>query len=201
MRELKIMGLTSVLFFSIIMVSALDGGFYYNIEVYYDKGGLSINKAGIEFSQEDLSYSYFEESTHVLKLRDVNNEILEEIPFFVSDLGYYDIVNETSGEIYDGGEIRLDNFTFDLYVPYHNNAKEFVIFEGESEIIGEDVSEFSKVRVEEGKEKAVGDFDKTDVFKERSKKSFSKYWVFWICLVVLICLLIYLLKRNKGKFV
>ena len=195
----------SLFFLSMSIVSAR--GFYYNIELYYDDK-IEVKNVKIEFSNQELfnivNERYFE--TYYLDVVDVNGNKKETIEFGILNVEFYDIANESNpDELIDGGLIILENASFEIYVPYYENAKEIVIYNNEKEFTREDVSKFSKVRIDDEKK-----FEKKLDGKIKEKKEISKevgfsgfisenYWYLILILIFILIVIFYLLKKRVRK--
>ena len=199
----------SLFFLSMSIVSAK--GFYYNIELYYD-GDIKVKNVKIEFSNEELSNivneRYFE--TYYLDIIDINGNKKETIEFGVLNVEFYDIANESNpDELIDGGLITLENASFEIYAPYYENAKEIVIYNNEKEFAREDVSEFSKVRIESEEKISDKELDeKIEEKKEISKEAVfvddsgfisESYWYLILILIFILIVIFYLLKKRIRK--
>lgn len=190
----------SLFFLSISIISAK--GFYYNIELYYD-GDIEIKNVRIEFSNDELlnivNERYLE--TYYLDVIDINGNKKETIEFGVLNVLVYDVANESNpDEIIDGGFITLENASFEIYAPYYENAKEIVIYNNEKELTREDVSEFSKIRIDSEEKEFDRKLDEKKEISEEGvsfiEESFYGYLIFFI-VFVLIIILIFL---NKKRF-
>ena len=115
---------------------------YYKINLDYDKGDVNIESVGVEILYEEMKNF---PGVYSANLLDYSNKALESVIFDVPIKMYYDNINPETGIIDDGGIKYLDKASFEIYIPYHSNAKYLVIFDEEvNEIIRKDISEFSK---------------------------------------------------------
>lgn len=210
MEHVKIILGFVFLIFGVFLVSALEGPIYYNLEVYYDRGDIVVRDVKIEFTQKEVRNFYDEEfETHMnLEVRSLRGDVLEKIKFSIPNIGFYDIMNESTGEMYDGGIIEFENVSFGIYLQYYENAREIVISsEDDVELSSRDISEFSRgvVLDENEKEDKLKDKEEIDIEEvgevddEKDIVQSGKYLILISLLVVLFILLVYLFLRKGSK--
>jgi len=198
---MKIIFIFGILF-NICLISA-SGNIYYNIEMYYDKGRLEVVGVDIELSQFE-EYNFVEEDReNILELKGVGG-VLNSVEFSVPNFAISDLYNETSGEFYGGEIIEYENVSFNLMIPYNEDAKEIVVYDiNENEIIREDVSGFAKAEVEV-KEVVdeIDDRERDVIYYSGDKSSRIENVVLWILggvLVVLILVFVWFLGKGKRR--
>jgi len=195
-----------ILIFSFILMLSLVGAvitpqIYYKINLNYFKGDIDVNKIHIEFSQKEIKeYGFY----HV-EVLDYNREVLDTTFFEVPNEVLWDEVDEETGEIVGGGLLVLDNVTFDIYVPYYENALEIVIYD-------ENLTELDRVRVnqysvEEEVRKDLREDEGKTIEEDRKEKRFvpeekifdkvKEYW--WVLIIVFVILLGVLINSLKKK--
>jgi len=130
-QKLKFLIFGILLLINISIISAdMD---YYLVNFNYDYGDLSIGFVELKSSESELRFYYNEienlEIVYTIKILDNNNNILDSGIFYFSDIVNYDLVNETFEAIYGGGSFELDEFTFDVNIPYYSNAAYIVIYD------------------------------------------------------------------------
>ena len=192
----------------ISLVSAFSENYYYDIELYYNKGNIEIKNIELEFSQEDLSTNYEDNDTYHIRIIDNKNKVLDKIFFNAPIIILTDIANE-SGDFVEGRAEELENVSFNVFAPYHENGYQIIVYKNDLEINREFVSQFSKTgfNIEDflGKNtgKEIIDVNKDKEVDERKKTPgyFSDYKnyipILTITLIVLIIGLIYFLIREK----
>ena len=115
---------------------------YYKLNLDYDKGAINISSLEIEFSQEKIE-NFF--GVYTAGIMDYDNEVLNLSFFDVPNEVLWDGVNPETGEIDRGGTIELEQVSFELFIPYYENAKEIIIYDGNlDEVARKDVSMYSK---------------------------------------------------------
>jgi hypothetical protein len=140
------------LIFSINLVYASP--FYYNVSVDYNKGKFSINSIGIVFSQEDIETKYGNYKADIVS---IENKKLSQSLFRLKNVFLYDTVNESTGTTNGGGIEYLEKTSFNIFVPYLENAKDIVLYdENNSEIARADVSIYSKLSGKVSREPLLG---------------------------------------------
>lgn len=179
------------------IVAQTDYNTYYKIGLDYDKGNINISSLEIEFSQDEIENFFGIYSAIIFNY---NDEILSIDFFEIPNKILWDGIDEETGEINQGGEMELDQVSFEIFIPYYENAKEIIIYnENLTEITIEDVSKYSKqVPKEEIKdEKEIEKEKKTYEEKTISEKLVKYWWIFLITLIILIIVFIYSLKKEN----
>ena len=176
---------------------------YYKLDLDYGYGNIIINSTEIEFSQEKIENYFGFYSAVVL---DFNGKTLNLTFFDIPTQIIYDTIDE-NGTINGGGIINLNETSFEIYLPYYENAKEIVIYdENLVELTRKDINEYSKQR-EEISEEVVE--DKEEQVKSREEiygtesliDKLSKYWrILLIILIILIIVLFYSLNKKWMFF-
>ena len=176
---------------------------YYKLNLNYSYEKININSIGIEFSKEKIENP---PGFYTAKVLGFDGETLETIFFDVPRKVLWDKIDPETGEIVDGGLKKLDEVSFELFVPYHENAEEIVIYDlGLQELSREDASQYSKpVKIskeipeeEIEKEKRVIEGKKEIIEKPFIEKVSEYRGVLLIILITLIIVLFYLLRKKK----
>ncbi len=188
--------LTVAIFLGFTISAVQEPLIYYKLNLDYSYGDISINSTEIEFSNEEIE-NFF--GLYILEIIDYNNEILDLIFFDVPNEIIYETVNE-EGEISGGGIIELNETSFELFVPYYENAKGIIISdENLNELLKEDISEFSKQQPQLTKEPSEEKIKPKGAIPgiQDISNSLTKYW--WVLLILLGGLVIFLLYSIHKK--
>ena len=169
---------------------------YYKLNLDYDKGNIEISSTEIEFSKEKIE-NYL--GLYTIKILDYDGEILNLTFFDVPNEILYETVDPETGEINGGGTLILNETSFEIFLPYYENAKELIIYnENLNELAKKDISEYSKQRKEisekvvKSKEKQISD----DEMKISENKISKYWWIFLIIFIILIIVLFYSLNKK-----
>ena len=201
MRKLMIYFIIAVIIMNPLFIKAqAEFEIYYKLNLDYDKGNISISSVEIELTREKIENIF---GFYVAEVLDYHDEILNLTFFDVPNNILYDIVNPETGKIEDGGEMELEQVSFEIFVPYYENAKEIIIYnENLTELIKKDVSEYSRQRPEE--EVLEEDTERRkEVEEEISKKGgliekvTNYWWILFVILFILIVILFYSLSKKK----
>ncbi len=192
-----------VLSFTVITAQT-DFNTYYKLSLNYSEGDINISSVEIEFSQEKIENSF---GFYFVEILDYNNDLLNITFFNVPNEILYDTIDPETGEIGGGGSLELDDVLFEIYIPYYENAKDIIIYEGLSEMVREGISEFSKEQPEKdilGEDRDEEGKKKEDLEKQAPKESFTErvadyWWVLAIILVILLIILVYSLRKKDRK--
>ena len=174
---------------------------YYKINLDYSYGNISINSVDIELSNENLEF-YNGFGFFSATILDYDGDLLNLTLFNVPNQILYDTIDEETGEINGGGELELNQTNFDIYVPYYESAKEIKIYnQNLSELIKEDVSEFSKempkangIAQAQGNKTPAG---KKEIPTENLTDKIAQYW--WALVIILLVLIAYLFYSITRK--
>ena len=172
---------------------------YYKLNLDYSYGNISINSTEIEFSNEQIEPLF---GFYSIIVKDSNDEILNITFFDVPNEILYDTADE-NGTINGGGFLELNETNFDILVPYYENAKEIVIYsENLTEMARKDVSEFSKVYIQEtgilrNETTPRENIEIRDDKLNLTEKLASYWWVLLVILILLVIILINLLTKKK----
>jgi len=183
-----------------------DSDKYYEINLSYDKGNFSLNSLNMEFSSETLQ-NYGGE--YLVQTVDFRKNKIDSMSLGVPNQILYDEVNE-NGTIVSGGMVILNETNFTIYVPYHENASEVVVYdENMTEKLSIDVSKYSKVdrkllkdvevnESEKAREQNVSDNESYEEEKRREPSEILRdyWWTLVIVLIVLLVVLFYSLKKD-----
>lgn len=189
-----------VLFLNLIFVGAqINTEIYYKLNLDYNLGEINITSLEIEFSQEKYENYFGFWTADVL---DYEHGILNTSFFEIPNKILWDEIDPETGEISGGGEGELDEVSFEIYLPYYENAKEIVIYdESLDEVAKINIGEYSKERMEE---KVIDEKKQTEEgFEEKISKEITlteklaKYW--WIFIIVFVILIIVLFNSLKKK--
>ena len=190
-----------LLIFALVLISLASAIqeplIYYKINLDYSYGDITINSTEIELSNEAVENNFGFYSAIIL---DYEGSLLNLTLFDVPNGILYDSIDE-SGVINDGGFLELNQTSFEIFVPYYENAKEIVIYnENLTELTRKNISEFS--RVQERKIEDISEETETKRIDEKSAETLteklSQYW--WVLVIVLVILagyLIYYLNKKK----
>lgn len=198
-----------VLLFSMNLVIASP--FYYKVSMNYNKGNINIKDISVIFSQENLKENY---GDYIINVININNGKIDSQNFIVPNIRMYD-TGDDKGNIIGGGEVVLDEVSFEIYAPYYENAKEIVVYDKDNkELTKADISMFSKTKAN-GLVNEVDEIskDRVDIQKEIKRtneitekssgnileKITSYWWILLIILVVLIIILFYPRKVKKNR--
>ena len=182
----------------LFLISAIENPqIYYKLNLDYSYGNITINSTEIELSNEAVENNFGFYSAIIL---DYEGSLLNLTLFDVPNGILYDSIDE-SGVINDGGFLELNQTSFEIFVPYYENAKEIVIYnENLTELTRKNISEFS--RVQERKIEDISEETETKRIDEKSAETLteklSQYW--WVLVIVLVILagyLIYYLNKKK----
>ena len=188
-----------------VVSSIQEPQIYYKLNLDYNKENISINSTEIEFSNENL------ENVFGFYFADIVNSSYDSINFTFFDVPkdvIWEGINPKTKEIDRGGILELEQVSFNIYVPYYENAKEIIIYdENLIEIVREDVSIYSK---QYEKESIVNESIKKEIDKKKQieeeriddkKNLFEKlteyWWILLIILIILIIILFYFLSKKK----
>jgi hypothetical protein len=159
---------------------------YYKLNINYQEEKLSISTIEIEFFDKPPLQSEGEQKIQAI---DSQERILWEINFTIPNKIIYDSIDPETGEIAGGGEISLNQTKFELYVPYHEDAKKLNLIQDNQEIQKQDISRYSKA--ESLSEETIA--QKSRVYE----KSFNYLPVLVILLLILIGLIIWLISQKR----
>lgn len=195
-----------ILMLGMVLISCVSAHqTYYRLDLNYSYEDIDISNLDIELS-EDLVYSYGDYFVEV-----VGYEVLNMTFFDVPNKILWDGVDEETGEISFGGEDILDEVDFEIYVPYYENAKEIIIYDGDlNELDRIDVSMFSRdyrevseEEIEKVEKKNVSEGEIVRPEKKVSEEKVSyiemakKYW--WVLVIVFVVLLLKLIWDLSAK--
>lgn len=196
---------------SISLVLATSSNlYYYNLELYYNKGNIYINNIEIEFSSEE-KYNFNKNNSYYLEIVDNNKKILDEIFFDVPNFVIYDFADEQGNfiETNESGLKLLENVSFNVFASYYENGYEVVVYnKNGKELDRSFVSQFSKLGFsrEDFLGEKINEIE-NDINKSRDKEvkerseavyDYKNYIiVLSLVLIFLIILLIYFLRKRK----
>jgi hypothetical protein len=194
--------LLALLLVNLAFVSAqIEPEIYYKLNLDYNKGKINISSLKMELSQEKIENIF---GFYTVEIFDYNDEILNLIFFDVPNKVLWDGINPVTGEIDKGGETELEQVSFEIFVPYYENAKGIIIYNDNLEEVGrKDVGEYSKQKPkQEVLKRDIGEEEKKEITETPKKDLTSKlidYW--WVLLMVVVILIIILIgsmikKRN-----
>ncbi len=169
--------------------------FYYNLNLSYDRGAIEVSSANIEFFQEEVENLFGDYTTKVL---DYENNVLNISFFDVPNEILYDTVNPETGEISGGGILELNQTTFNLFIPYYENALRIIIYDENSvELARIDVGEYSKEGLEETRDIEEGERESIEERASEAETIQKYWWVLLIILIILVVVLFYSLKKKR----
>ncbi|MEK6872673.1 MAG: hypothetical protein AABW90_01510 [Nanoarchaeota archaeon] len=195
------------------MVSAanadsLTGPYYYNIELYYDKGNIEIKSIKVEFSNEEKS-NFNKDNSYYLEIADSEKMVLNKIFFSVPNFAIYDFADEQGNfiETNESGLKILENVSFNVFASYYENGHDVIVYnKNDKELDRNFVSQFSKTGFNKEDFKELKDGEEKQVVKEeleRERKDFYgllyNYYIIIpsLILAILIIVLIYFLSKKK----
>ena len=169
--------------------------FYYDITLEYNEGAIEVKSYSIGFSEKEIDnlyYGPYHKLTYNSKVLDINGITLEEIPFTIPNVVFYDNYDNVTGEL-SGGVREVNQVEFVIKIPYYENAKEIVIYDGnDNELIRKDISLYSKERIVETEPVESGG----GIFIEDSKDSQIIIYIL-IGIVIVIALILFIIMRSK----
>lgn len=183
-----------------MVVAQTNFEIYYKLNLDYSYGDITINSTEIEFSQEKIE-NYF--GFYAVEVLDYGGKTLNTISFNVPNIIIYDTVDSETGEISGGGLLELNETSFEIFVPYYENAKEIVIYDQNlTQLVKKDMSEYSKERnisekIVSKEEKADSTGEKISEGEKFIEKVAGYWWILLITLTVLIIILFYSLSKKK----
>ncbi len=160
-----LVGLVSNLSGLISAVAINNSGFYYNIELYYNKGGIEIKNVNVEFSNEGKS-NFNKDNSYYLDIVDDENKILEKIFFSIPNFVLIDAKDEQGNFIAtnESGFKELKNVSFNVFASYYENGYQIIVYDKSNiELDGEFISQFSKTG-----------FNKEDFINVETSNNFSE---------------------------
>ena len=170
---------------------------YYKIGIDYQEGNLNVSSVEIEFSKTDIQNPFGVYTAEILNYSgDTRDMIFFDVP---KDI-IYDNVDPETGEITGGGEAELEQVSFEIFVPYYEDAKEIFFYDGSFREIGKvDVSSFSKQRAETGAE--IEEIDAGAGERILGEKNILDILTgnWWILALVLAVLIVVFLLSIRGK--
>ncbi len=199
-----------VLSLAFVLVRAeagLNGPYYYDIELYYDKGNIEIKNIKIEFFNDE-KFNFNKNNSHYLEIIDNEQRVLDEIFFSIPNVFLGDAANES--EDFAEGRIEvLENVSFNVFADYYENGYQIIIYKNDKnkkELDREFISQFSKTgfNIEDFRKKGI---EKTEeeIISEREDREKRidnvNYQNFiptlGIILLILIIILVYFLRKRK----
>lgn len=199
-----------VLSLAFVLVRAeagLNGPYYYDIELYYDKGNIEIKNIKIEFFNDE-KFNFNKNNSHYLEIIDNEQRVLDEIFFSIPNVFLGDAANES--EDFAEGRIEvLENVSFNVFADYYENGYQIIIYKtdkNKKELDREFISQFSKTgfNIEDFRKKGI---EKTEeeIISEREDREKRidtiNYQNFiptlGIILLILIIILVYFLRKRK----
>ncbi|MEK6831060.1 MAG: hypothetical protein AABX77_03450 [Nanoarchaeota archaeon] len=214
MKDIKIvrgiflaMLVLSLAFVLVRAEAGLNGPYYYDIELYYDKGNIEIKNIKIEFFNDE-KFNFNKNNSHYLEIIDNEQRVLDEIFFSIPNVFLGDAANES--EDFAEGRIEvLENVSFNVFADYYENGYQIIIYKNDKnkkELDREFISQFSKTgfNIEDFRKKGI---EKTEeeIISEREDREKRidnvNYQNFiptlGIILLILIIILVYFLRKRK----
>ena len=195
------------------------GPYYYNLELYYNKGNIFINNVSIEFSNEEKS-NYNKNNSYYLEIVDNKNKILDKVFFDVPNFVIYDFADEQGNfiETNESGLKILENISFNVFASYYENGYEVIIRDKNNLVLDREfVSQFSKIGF--NKEDFINietnnNFSDEKIVEQKNIKNVSKgkigdearKWienyknyiiVLSLLILILIIVLVYFLNKKR----
>ncbi|MFC1697459.1 hypothetical protein ACFL1H_03950 [Nanoarchaeota archaeon] len=195
----------SILFLLVIMLPltyAIQN--YYEIDLYYDNGNISMKN--IQITPFVMEQMYGDQSGgYHAQVVNFNYEIIDITFFDIPLVLFWDSWNE-NGDKSAGGIIKLNQTDFKIYIPYYENANLILLYNYDiEEIFRIDVTTVSKNKSVEQPTGVIGEADaeeKLSEILERQRKTERKidilsYIGLFIVLMVLFVITIHELKKRK----
>lgn len=179
----------------VFMIGLVNAELYYNVEIRFESQIFYINDVSVEFSNLELNNILDEElsDTHKIKVIDNYDNVLNELEY--SFLNYLEYDSKDSKEIIYGGLLDVNNGVFNVYIPYNEDAREIRIYdENNRELVKKDVSEYSKIDINDNVER----YDNDIRIREVSEKNSIIYFIIGIIIILFIIIITYhLIKKFK----
>lgn len=181
------------------IVSALaEPKIYYKFDLEYKSGNISIKSFNIEFYNEEMSNNF---GLYSAVLFDSNKNVTKVINFQVPNKGLVDSSNNDHNGFTSGGEVLLNEVSFELYVPYSENVNEIIILNPDmKELAKKDVSMYSKNPAVNIVNNSEGDKEGLNSNNSQKTDLSKNYW--WIALVIVLIIIltaIYYWNWRKNK--
>jgi len=197
MEKLKLITVLMILIFGTSLVNAT---LYYNIDAHYNQGKIEIKNINVIFSQEDLILN---EGEYTLEIKD-GQTILETSNFFVPNSIAYDNTDE-SGKLISGGIIELNETSFNIIIPYYEDAKEIIIYNTDKqELTKNSLTHFTKnpETIDYPKDSQETDEEtdeQTQDSQEQQPESDTGWKILLWALIILTILFVVLILRVRKK--
>ncbi|MFH1358960.1 MAG: hypothetical protein ABIH37_03675 [archaeon] len=206
-----IIGMIFIVFILNTVLAIDNNPYYYNFNLNYNNGNLEISSIKIEFYEGvilNLHNSGF--NSYYLKIMNKQGNVLEKLNFSVPNFVLYDYGDENGN--YTGSEIvELENVSFNVYVPYYENAYQVVVYDrNEVEIEKDLLSQFSKTGFDIKDFKEITDEgvseDKKEVISENKgisdkfNKSDSKYIIISLIILLIALIVVGIVSIVKKKW-
>lgn len=155
------------------IVFALESTKVYIIDLSYRDGKLIIN-------DKIIKYGYAPDRTlqplegYKAEIISLDNDILYSFKFEIPLKEYTDISSNITNQL-SGGLIKLSENDFALILPYYDNAKEIVFYDGENNKVAS-----------------------VDIKEERKEEEKPNIWI-WVLEFIILLILVVLFVRHKKK--
>jgi hypothetical protein len=136
---------SEIIAFSLVLVmiglaSASYSPVYYKLNMNYENNELNVKSINVEVSLEDFN----KVGDNIFEIMDFNGNIIENENFIIPNKVAYDYADK-DGKITSGKIVELSNLSFEIYVPYYENAREIIFYDENKSLLGKtDVSRYSK---------------------------------------------------------
>jgi len=177
---------------------------YHKFGLDYNEGTINLNFSEIEITSKNLENGF---GFYTAESLNYEGERINTIFFDIPKEILWDGINLETGNIENGGIIKFEQLSFEIYVPYYESAKEIIIYDEQlNEALRIDVSMYSKYYKknlslidDEGSLLKESDGDDEIVSEEiietkGNEKNLSErlieYW--WILLIIFLILLVIL---------
>ena len=165
---------------------------YYELNLDYNNGDVNITSFDIKFSQNKLENIM---GLYTAIILDDNREILNIILFGIPNEILWDGIDPETKKISHGGLLILDQTSFEIFIPYYENAKEIIIYDGNfTEVARRGISEYSKQREERTVEEKIDDEQEYQKREKLFIEILAEYW--WILLIILLVVLFFFLRKG-----
>ncbi|MFH1455421.1 MAG: hypothetical protein ABIF40_00545 [archaeon] len=183
---MKKLFLVLILLFMLPCVMAVEH--YYQIDIDYNNGELSLDNIEVVASQVELASP---EGFYIAQINSVDDEVINTVFFGIDTEILVDYIDEETGEISGGGLIELTESEATLYVAYDETASGIVIYDWDlNEKLVVDLSGYST-------ESAVMVDEELDVEEPEEVSNVWLYAILIVAIVGLLLLIFLMLKKKK----
>jgi hypothetical protein len=176
----------------IFLINLVDAtNLYYKINFTYDNNDLEINNIKVIYS---TSYNYLTEGEINLRIKD-GEKILSEYNFNVPNQIFNDNFDDNFTRI-SGEIIEIKKGSFEITVPYDENADNINAYFNDKEIASHNIKELSKKDV---KNKETMKNQETIEKRPQSTNNILLFFSIAIVIIIIISFIIFIISRNLKK--